>query len=294
MQVAHHLHLHRVVAHRDKIVFRAHHIDAHPRIVFRVHARLHRFEAQQELRKHFFRSQVAQHLEEIPHLHLAGRRGLRRPAVLHLLPSGLGLARIVPIRLHLVAQSLVQQLLPELRECLRVCLTHLRAPSDRACDLRRMAEGRRIHQLQVLVVLCRGPVRHFVHPLGRVALVQAADPVKNGKELVVPAPPRRWHKAPHRNRVDQLVVEQLALPADVARKALCRHQPPRARRLGKTQRRRIDAQPILARVADQRLGINRARQVHMQVGAFGKVREKRAQCRRARLYRGVIGPFGVG
>ena len=76
-------------------------------------------------------------------------------------------------------------------------------------NLRRVAEGRRLHQLQILLILRGGAAGHLVHPLADVLLVQPAKAVEGGKELVVPAEARSGHKAAHREGVDQPVVEIL-------------------------------------------------------------------------------------
>ncbi len=111
-----------------------------------------------------FGRQVAQHLPDVANLHLASRRGLRRSAVLQLFALRLGRAHFFAVCGYFVAQSLVQQLLAELRERLRVGLGQLRIPADVVCNLRSMAEGRRHHQLKILLVLGRGAARHLVDP----------------------------------------------------------------------------------------------------------------------------------
>ncbi len=57
------------------------------------------------------------------------------------------------------------------------------------CNLRRMAERRRVHQLQILLVLRRRAARNFIHPFRHVWSLEPAKAVKRGKKLVVLAPP---------------------------------------------------------------------------------------------------------
>ena len=60
-------------------------------------------------------------------------------------------AHFFAVRSHLVAQPLVQQLLAESGERLRIGLRQFAVPADLVRDLERMAEGRRVHQLEILL-----------------------------------------------------------------------------------------------------------------------------------------------
>ena len=197
VQVADHFHVQRVIAHGDEIIFGPHQVDAHPGVVLRVHARLHRLEREQRLRKHLLRGKVPQNRPEIPDLDLARGSGLCGSAMFQLPASGFGLERRISAGSHLVAQPVVQELLTELHEGLRVSLRQLGIPADLVRDFERVAEGRRLHQFQILVVLSSGPAGHFVHPLGGV-IPEPTHAVKNGKELVVLAPACCGHKTAHR------------------------------------------------------------------------------------------------
>jgi hypothetical protein len=148
-----------------------------------------------------------------------------------------------------------------------------------------MAEGRRLHQLQVLLVLRRGAPSHLVYPLARMFPAQAAKSREGCKKLVVSAESRRRHKAAHRERIHQPVVEVLV------RGNRCRlHQPPRARRFGEAQRNGVHAQPVLPRCADKALRIHRAREVNVQVRSLWKIRQERIQRQRPILDRCLIRP----
>jgi len=111
MQVVQHLHLQRVIAHRNVTVSgitklmptRCRH--AHP--CWPQPSQTPAASAQTPAP-----ADCAQHLVDIPDLNCARRRCLLRSAALQLAPPGFGLAHIVATRADFIPQSTVQQLLP--------------------------------------------------------------------------------------------------------------------------------------------------------------------------------------
>ena len=213
--------------------------------------------------------------------------------MLQLLAANLHLAYIVAVRCYLLAQAAVEQLLAEGCDGLRVRLRKLRTPSAGLVgNLDCMTEGRRLHQLKVLLVLRGCAAGYLIDPLAFMVL-EAAPARKSGKELVVPAPLRNGNKAAHGKRVDQLVIDSLVRGSHVPGEVAGRDQLAAAGRLGKTERDRVDADAVLGRFANKRLCIHRAREMDVQIGAFGKVGKKGAQRFRSLMEAGLHDMVGA-
>ena len=242
------------------------------RVVVGVHARLHGLKAQQRLRKDLLRRIAAQNLVDVANLHLAGGRGLRRSAVLNLAPQRLGRAHILAIRGDLVAQARSSSVWRNWAKSgfqpisWAICAAWPKGGvsiSSRYCWF---CAAARLATSSTHSPMC--------------CLFRPAKAVEGGKKLVVPAEAGRGHKAAHGEGVDQPVVEILVGRKLSPESARCRYQLPLAWRLGKVQRHRVHAQPVLAGVADKGLGIHRAGKMNVQVGALGKLVQKRAQRQR--------------
>jgi hypothetical protein len=83
----------------------------------------------------------------------------------------------------------VQQRLPK--------LSQVSIPPQLMRNLRRMLEVRRMHQLQILLVLCRRPACNLIHPLARMPLIQPSKAIKSSKKLIVSAQSCGSRKAAH-------------------------------------------------------------------------------------------------
>ncbi len=151
-----------------------------------------------------------------------------------------------------------------------------------------------MHQLEILVVLGGGAAGHFVDPLGDVRFVEPAKAAEGGEELVVLAPTGRGDKAAHGERVDELVVERLVGGSEIAGELLRRDQGFSATgRLGEAEAGRVDAQAVFGGVADEGLGVDRAGEMDVQVGALGKIAEKSAQRLGALVQVGLVDEGGA-
>ena len=113
-----------------------------------------------------------------------------------------------------------------------------------------------------------------------MARVGATELGECPEEMIVPGLALRRHEAAHREGIDQLVVELLVLRhiggANVAGLAdrLGLGAGLDRLRLGEGLGDRIDAQPILTADADEGLGIDRAVEMIVQVGALRHALEK--------------------
>ncbi len=172
------------------------------------------FKAQQRLRKDLLRRKAAQNLVDIANLHLAGGRGLRSSAVLHLAALSLGRAHVLAVGSNFVAQAVAEQRLADTGQSPAGGFQPISWAIWAACD-----EGRRLHQFQILLILRGGAAGHLVHPLARMPLVRPPKAVKGGEKLVVAAESGAGHKAAHGEGIDQPVVELL-----VGRNLRRRHQ----------------------------------------------------------------------
>ena len=69
-----------------------------------------------------------------------------------------------------------------------------------------VAEGRGLHQLQILLILCGGAASHLVDPLADVPVADPFVMVKSREKLIVPAELRRGDKTAHGKGINQPVV----------------------------------------------------------------------------------------
>ena len=178
MQVVQHLHLQGVVAHGDVAVLRHHKIDAHPRILVRLHARLDGLEAKQRLRKYLLRRSC----RAAPG-RCNGSRPRRppRPAAFRNVPSAAARPRQ---RARPRGPRPPRRAAPGPATLAK--LRQVRVPPDLVRNLGRVAKGRRLHQFQILLILRRGAAGHLVHPFARVPLVQPAKRAKVAKNWSCP------------------------------------------------------------------------------------------------------------
>ena len=214
VQIPHHLHLQRVIAHRDEAVFGLHEVDAHKAALMRLHALLHGLESQQRLRKDLIRrgSRAG-----------SGRCSGSQPGM----PSrlcGAAVLQAAPLDFRLAY----------IRRGPRRPRRSIRGPEAAGGNARRPRSACSSSAFQPISwAICRAWLkagvtissrycsfcaaarrRNFVYPFAGMVL-DAAEADKGGKELVVPAPARGGHKAAHRKRVNHLVVERLTGGAHV-------------------------------------------------------------------------------
>ena len=138
---------------------------------------------------------------------------------------------------------------------------------------------RRVHQLQILLVLRRRKRGDFVYPFRRVAPGQAAKLIEGSKEVIVSAITGRRHEAAHGEGVDQLVVERLMLQQ--------RRRTDRAggtwfgskssAMAGKIERLRIDADVVRGGIAQKCLRVDCACEMTVQLTPLGHALKKGAK-----------------
>ena len=295
VEVAEHLHLQRVIAHGDEAILGHDEVDADEPVVVRIDAGLDGFKAEQRLREDLFGRKAAQNLVDVADLHAGRRRA----------------AWAVPqCSRRLRSASTV-------RTSLRSSETSSRSPWSRSCWRRRakasrsprassafqpsfvpncsgMAEGRGLHQLQVLLVLIGGAAGHFVNPLADMAALEATEAFEGGEELVVSAPAGSGNKAAHGNGVDELVIEILIGVVLHLIEASCRHLRSIAGRSHEAERGRIHAQSIFGGIANEGFRIDRAGEMHVKVSAFGELMQKRINGGRSLPHGFFVGVGGAG
>ena len=147
--------------------------------------------------------------------------------------------------------------------------------------LRNDGEGRvrRVHQLQILLVLRRGALGHLVHPFRFVAFGQADEVIEGGKEVIVPAVAGYGHERAHGEGVDQLVVERLILRqgrrTDRAGGAWFGGKC--GAMAGEVERLRIDADVVRGGIAQPGLRVDGAGEMVVQVTTLGHAGKKSVQ-----------------
>ncbi len=183
---------------------------------------------QQRLREDLLRRKGAQYLVEDAHLDRAGGCGARIATVLDAFTIGEVPVDLFTIGYDFVAQPGGEEFVAQSGkfwtrrsqagrwsgtrgqgyDCRR------RGPAELIAKRCRVRERRRDHHFEILLILGCGAGGELVQPLAAVGFViQCAEAVEGGKELVVPADAGRWNEGAHGERVDHGVVE-LAIAKD--------------------------------------------------------------------------------
>src|ERR1700721_1374358 len=78
-----------------------------------------------------------------------------------------------------IAQTMIEQRLAKFGEII--------LPAEVVCNLDRVDEGRRVHQLEVLLVLRGGAGRNFIEPFAAVARIDDLEFCERVEEMIVAA-----------------------------------------------------------------------------------------------------------
>ena len=159
-------------------------------------------------------------------------------------------------------------------------------PAEVVCNLDRVDEGRRVHQLEVLLVLRGGAGRNFIEPFAGVARIDDLEFCERVEEMIVAAHAGGRNERAHRKCVHQRIVKMLifkrarnrgiAFAADGLRRDAARH----GLGLEEGESIEIDAQFVVGAIANPRLRVHGARQMAMKISTFGQAHEKVAQLER--------------
>ena len=148
VEVVEHLHLEGVVAHGDESVFRHDEVDADPGVVMRVDAGLDGLEAEKCLGEDLLWSEATKDLVDIADFNLAGGCGLRGSAVLNGVARSISVEDRAAVGGDFVKEAKTEEFLTEGGE--------VSVPAGLVSDLGGVAEGRRMHQFEILLVLGGG------------------------------------------------------------------------------------------------------------------------------------------
>src|SRR5713226_48663 len=104
---------------------------------------------------------------------------------------------------HIAAQSARQQFIAQ--------LTKIVAPAGFFSDSSSVTEVGRVHQLEILFILCRGTSGDLVDPFAQMAMIRTAEFRESIEEMIVPRHSRRRHETAHRESIHERVKEMLVL-----------------------------------------------------------------------------------
>jgi len=190
VEIADHLHVQGIVAHGDEVVLWLDEVDADESRLVGVNGLLDGFEAEEGLGEDLLGREGAEDLVDVADFDLAGGCGLRGSAVLDLAALGFGVTDVRSVGGNFVEDAVVEEVLAEFGQ--------VRVEADLMGDGCGVAEGRGLHQLEILLVLGSGAACDLVDPLANVGLVEAAEAVERVEELVVSAVARRGDEVAHR------------------------------------------------------------------------------------------------
>ena len=161
-------------------------------------------------------------------------------------------------------------------------------------DLGGVAEGRRLHELEVLLILGGRAGGDFIDPFADVGACEAGKAGEGGEELVVAAEAGHGHEAAQGEGVDETVVEVLVGGGHVAGEGGGGDELAGAGGLGEFESGGVDAEAVLGGVADEGFRVDGAGEVDVEVGAFGELGEEGAQGERALVLIAEEGACGAG
>src|SRR5262249_3770813 len=153
------------------------------------------FKTEQRLREDLFSREAAQHLIEVANLHAATGEGSSLTAMLAFAPQSLGFIEMLRGDRNVFSQSVGKQCFAELRQVV--------VPRNLLRNGDGMAERRRLHDFEILLILRSSPRGHLVDPLADVVFACAAELGEGVEEVVVATDSRVRYEGPHGERVDQ-------------------------------------------------------------------------------------------
>ena len=183
--------------------------------------------------------------------------------------NGFGFVEMRARRGDLVAQAVREQLIAKFGE------SAIGLPAEFFGEGRGGSERRRIHQLEILLVLRGGARGYFVEKFAGVAGRNGEEFREGVEEVVVAAHPCGRHETAHGESVNQRVVEMLirkglsrgdiSVAANGVRREAIRH----GARLEKGVRGEFHAEVVFGAGANPGFGVDRAAEMVVQVRALG-------------------------
>ena len=211
--------------------------------------------------------------------------------------AALAFIELGPLLRQEFRQARVEQLLVQMGE-VRLQVDRPQVPGQSRSG---QPEVGRTHDFKVLFVLRSGSTGQLIHPLTHVLGVFDRQKMIEGCEkVVVPRLPGGGNKRPHGEHVDQLVIEFLVgkrvggalalFPANRLRgqTTCCRCCLKEREGLG------VDTQIVFRSLADKAFGINRSRQMRVQVSALGHIVQEGVESKRPLPASLLEGSSGAG
>src|SRR6266403_1445464 len=191
---------------------------------------------------------------------------------------------------HVVAQSARQQFLAQ--------LTEIVVPADFSRDCSGVTEIRRVHQLEVLFILCVSASSDLIDPLAEMAMIGPAEFREGIEEVIVPRHSRRGHETAHGESIHERVKEMLVFVSAFRRDSvvsahgLVRSAASRGLRLRESKLGNIDAQMIFGCRANPGFRVNSAAQMIVKIGALRHAKKEVTKLKRI-LPRGLESELGA-
>ncbi len=224
VEVVEHEHLTVIFGHGEIAVFGHHEVDADDMGMARIELGLNGLKAEKGLREDLLRREATKNLVEKANLNRTGARGCRRTALLDAVPGIESIGELFAIGGHHIAEAAGEKLIAEFREigmggsggvagAVERGIGRRGRPWDGVAELRRGEEIGGVHDLEILLILCRGSASDFVEPFTDVTVVDSRETSEGGEELIVTANACAGNKAAHGKVVDEGIVERLIFAA---------------------------------------------------------------------------------
>ena len=265
-------HVQCVVRHRRVAVLGHDQIYAHELRISRS-----RLKAEQCLREDLLLGEAPQNLAEIADLDMAGGSRVRLHTAFTLQSESFSLVEARLGKGHVVAQSVRQQFVAQLVEIVM--------PADFSGDCRGVTEVWRVHQLEILFILCGSPSGDLIDPFAEMAMIGTAESREGIEEVIMPGHPGRRHKTSHGESIHERVKEMLVFVSVCRRDfpvsaGLLRSAARRALRLRESELGNIDAQMIFGCGADPGFRVNSTAKMIVQISALRHAEQKVTELKR--------------
>jgi hypothetical protein len=289
VEVVEHLHLEVVVLHGDAVVFGLDEVDADE-----VGVGGGDFKAEEGLGEDLLERKGSEDLIEEVDFDGAAGSGGGSIAVLEVVADGFGFGDVFAIVGDFIAEASGEELCAKLGE-VGVVAAGGGVPADLVAEGGGFGEGRRSHDLEILLVLGGGARGDFVEPSAAIVF-EATEAVEGGEELVVTADAGAGDETAHGEGVDKSVVEVLVFEdgggGDGGRDAGCGAISSGG--WNELEQGGVNTKALGDGFGDEGFCVDGAGEMHMEIGALGHGFEQGVEFTGAHAFGGVEGRGETG